>query len=437
MNSILSQYREAYRGISRDVWFLSITLLINRCGSMVLAFLSLYLIEARGYAESLTGVAFAVFGFGSIAGAYLGGRFTEQYGAIRIMTLCTFLSVPAFLIIPFCTSFLQVMLALFFLSLTSEAVRPANATAVALFTKPENQTKAFALQRLAVNLGLSIGPAVGGFLAEYDFDLLFWVDGVSTMAGAIALLLFFRFRRFTSEFEEKQTQDRVANNTTYRSPIFDWQFATLIGLILIVAICFFQYHVTYPLYLRQQYSMNKWTIGLLFAVNTVMVVLFEMVLVDYAKRWSKLRAIGWGCFLVCLGFGILPWGAGILPFDFAVGFCVISAVILTMGEMLSMPIASGWIAERSQGKNQGVYMGWYSMTYSVACVVGPVMGSMIYSYNPDLIWDLSLIAGFVVAIGFYFFIRAVEAEKRAIDCTVIETNEPTEEIKAEVYSNQV
>lgn len=414
MNSIFSQYREAYSGLSKDVWFLAITLLINRCGSMVLAFLSLYLIEARGYDESYTGFAFAVYGFGSIAGAYLGGRLTEQFGAIRIMTLCTFLSVPAFFAIPFCTSILQVMLALFFLSMTSEAVRPANSTAVALFTKPQHQTKAFALQRLAVNLGLSIGPAVGGFLAEYDFDLLFWVDGFSTLAGAIAILWFFRFRRFTSEFDEKQAQERTVSKTKHRSPLFDWQFASLLGLLLLTGICFFQYHVTYPLYLRQEYLLDKSTIGLLFVVNTVLIVSFEMVLVDYAKTWCKLRTIAWGCFLVSLGFGILPWGTGLIPFELAVGFVVLSAVILTIGEMLSMPIASGWVAERSQGKNQGVYMGWYSMTYSAACVVGPVLGSFIYKYDRDLIWHLTLIAGFVIVIGFYFFVRAAEAESRDV-----------------------
>ncbi len=152
-------------------------------------------------------------------------------------------------------------------------------------------------------------------------------------------------------------------------------------------------------------------IGLLFAVNTTIIVLFEMVLVDRIKGWSKLWTIAWGCFLVSLGFGILPWGFGILPYHLAISFCVFSAVILTFGEMLSMPIASGWVAERSQGKNQGVYMGWYSMTYSIACVVGPVLGSAIYEYNRDLVWDLSLIVGFVIMIGFYFFIRAAEAEK--------------------------
>lgn len=417
MNTIISQYREAYRGLSRDVWFLAIVLLINRCGSMVLAFLSLYLIEELGCPESMTGIAFGVYGLGSVAGAYLGGRLTESYGAIRVMTICSFLSVPAFLIVPYCLNFTQVMLALFFLSLVSEAVRPANSTAVALFASPENQTKAFALQRMAVNLGLSVGPALGGFLAEYDFNLLFWVDGISTLAGSIAILVFFRFRRFTSKQEADRARDNLKTEVRHRSPMLDWQFATLLGLLLLTSICFFQYHVTYPLYLRQQYLMEKWMIGLLFAVNTTLIVLFEMILVDRLKGWSKLWTIAWGCFLVSLGFGILPWGFGILTPSYAIGFCVLSAIILTFGEMLTMPIASGWVAERSQGKNQGVYMGWYSMTYSVACVVGPVLGSAIYEYDRDLVWDLTLITGFVIMVGFYFFVRAADSEARAASDT--------------------
>lgn len=376
---------------------------------MVLAFLSLYLIEARGFGEQSTGIAFGVFGVGAMVGAYFGGRLTGRFGPIRVMTVCSFLSVPAFFAIPFCATFVQTMVALFLMSVFSEAVRPANSTAVALFASEENQTKAFALQRLAVNLGLSIGPAVGGFLAEFNFDLLFWVDGVTTLAGAIAILLFFRFRRFASEKEQAETES-TAKQSKPKSPLLDWQFSALLGLLLLMSICFFQFHVTYPLYLRQQYRMDKWTIGLIFAVNTFIVVVFEMVLVDFAKRWSMLRSIAWGCFLVTLGFGILPWGPGILPYGVAIGFCVFSAIILTVGEMLSMPIASGWVAQRSAGKNQGLYMGWYSMTYSVACVIGPVAGSQLYAINRDLVWDLILVVGIVMMIGFYFFIRAADRE---------------------------
>ena len=410
MESIFKRYRQAYSGLPREVWILALTLFINRCGSMVLAFLSLFLLEGRGYPEWLTGVAFGVFGLGSIIGAYMGGRMTEWFGAIRVQTVGLFLSVPGFLIVPYCSEFWQILVALFFLSMTSEAVRPANSTAVAQFASEANQTKAFALQRLAVNLGLSIGPAVGGFLAEVNFDLLFIVDGLSTLCGALAFLYFFRMRRFTTRAEQSAAE---VDSVKHRSPLWDWQFSVLLGLVLLTAICFFQYHVTYPLYMRQDYHLEKWMIGLLFAVNTVMIVIFEMVLVDYAKRWRMLSAIGWGCVLSCLGFGMLPWGVALPWFWLSITFCIFSAIIITIGEMLAMPIATGWVAKRSRGKNQSVYMGWYSMTYSVACMIGPVLGSKIYEFDHDLVWHLTMGIGVIVAIGFWLFVRATERENES------------------------
>ena len=170
-------------------------------------------------------------------------------------------------------------------------------------------------------------------------------------------------KRTNQEPESSPTKDEV----NHRSPTADREYMMFLGLLLVGSIVFFQFHATYPLYLKDRYKLDEFNIGLLFAVNTTIIVLFEMVLVESVKRLPMLILVGWGCFLTCLGFGILPF-SGLMT------FAVLSMVVLTAGEMLSMPIATSWVSKRSVGYDTGVYMGWYSMNFAVACIVGPAVG---------------------------------------------------------------
>ena len=399
IKNLANTYRKAYSGLPREVWLLAFALFINRCGSMVLAFLTLFLHEQLGMAEGDAAQMFAIYGLGSLVGTYLGGRLTNVVGAVRLVVILLLLSVPVFLVIPFIQTVAGVSVAIFVLAVFSEGVRPANNTAIAQYSSPEQQTRSFALQRMALNLGVSFGPAVGGFLAEIEFAWLFVADGLTTLACALMLAWAFGLhRRFQSRTSPstKQSPEELA-----RSPLKDTRFLAFALLVLITSLVFFQFHATYPLYLTDHYQLEKHDIGLLFSVNTVLIVFLEMILVDYGRRWNLLRAIGWGSALSCIGFGILPFGQ-------STAFCVFSMVVLTMGEMLSMPLASGWVAIRSMGRNRGMYMAWYAMTYSLALIIAPLIGGWCYEVDPDLIWYISLGAGVVVLACYYLLSAVVE-----------------------------
>ena len=161
------------------------------------------------------------------------------------------------------------------------------------------------MQRLASNLGFSVGPAAGGFLASRHFWLLFVVVALTTLIAAIALLWFFRLRRI-----EGATDENV-NVEVRTSPLLDKTFVYFLALMLMSMLVFFQFLPTYPLYLQDHYGLSTELIGLMFAINTVVIVVFEMLLVDHVKHWPLLPTIGWGSFLTCVGFGIFPFGTSI------------------------------------------------------------------------------------------------------------------------------
>ena len=388
VKGVIETYRNAYRDLPREVWLMALTLFVNRCGAMVLPFLALYMTSSLGFSESSAGYMISVYGIGSIVGAYLGGRFCETVGAIRLQTICLFLSVPAYMAIPFFESAVGIGGALLVLSTINEAVRPANATAVAQFCKEHQLTRAFALQRMAVNLGYSFGPAVGGFLAKISFFWIFVGDAVTTFAAAMLVLWFFKMKRYgATEKEADEYQEAL------KSPFKDTAFLSFLGLLLLMSLVFFQIHATYPLFLRDHFHFDELQIGLLFAVNTVVIVLFEMILVEYVRRFPLLISIGVGCLLSCLGFGILPFGSTAM-------FAIFSMLILTMGEMCCFPLASGFVAKRSVGANQGMYMGYFTITFSISSVFAPAIGAWFYERDKFLFWYISIFVGVAVFIGF-------------------------------------
>lgn len=395
------RYFDAYRGLPRDVWLLALVLFVNRCGSMVLCFLTLYLTSQIHLSEMSAGRMLAIYGLGSVGGAYLGGRLTEHFGAFRVQTVCMFIAVPLLLLIPLWSSWPAIGLSLLTLALFSEAVRPANATAIARITTPEIRPRAFALQRLAGNLGFSFGPAIGGVVAKIDYRLLFVVDAATTFAAAGILLAVFRMRRV----ENPNSPPPSAPSNV--SPLKDRQFVTLLVLVFVTFVMFMQFIVTYPLYLRDHYGLEENQIGLLFAVNTSIIVLFEIVLIDYVKRWPLIQTIGWGSFLACIGFGMLPFGA-------SGQYAVLAMIVVTIGEMLAFPTTMAYVSQRAPAGREGRYMGWYTVAHSVAWIAAPLLGATLYGVSRELVWYATLGVAVFVLLGYQLLGARSQREATAI-----------------------
>jgi predicted MFS family arabinose efflux permease len=409
----LRHYRAVYAGLPREVWVLASVLLVNRAGTMVMPFIAIYLTSQLDMTEGLAGRLISVYGLGAICGAYLGARLAAAYGALRVQTVCMFLSVPGFCILPLWETWPPIAATLFTLSVIAESVRPANATAVTELTTPENRLRALSLQRLAANLGFSIGPVVGGFLATIDFKWLFIGDALTTFAAACVLLGYFRMR----QIHRTAAEDNPL--TVAASPLKDRVYVGFLLLMLANLIVFCQFGSTYPYYLRDHFGLQEWGIGLMFAVNTTVIVAVEMLLIDRIRHRPYLRTIGLGCFLSCLGWGILPFGE-------SVAYAVAAMLVVTAGEMLSFGMATGFAANRGATGSEAAYLGWYTVAFATAQVLGPAIGSTIYQHNREAVWYCALVVGVLVLIGFQLLGRAAGEYEEVANAEAAPSEEPLE-----------
>ncbi len=389
LKSVANAYREAYRGLPREVWYLAIGMLVNRSGSMVLPFLALYVNQVLGESGGVAAAMIAVFGLGGVVGTFLGGLASERWGPIRVLIGSLLLNAIGFIVLSRMPDYLSFAVTLFGLSVVGEMFRPANLAALTLLCEPALHKRAFALNRLAVNLGFSIGPAVGGVLATFSYQWLFWLDAATCFAAGVVLYVLL----YSHQADLKR---RVAPDVASprQSPFRDVPFLWFVLLTIASFAVFFQLLSTYPLFLKDEFHLREWQIGLLMALNTVIVCVCEMVLVHRIHHWNQLRTIAWGSFLMCAGFGILPFGHGF-------GYAAIGVLVYTAGEMLAMPQAMAHVAAYSDDRNRGRYMGVYTSGVSVAFVIGPLLASWSYSRDHFLGWYWSLAIGAVVLAGFY------------------------------------
>src|SRR5262245_26159145 len=175
--------------LPRDVWLLSTATLVNRVGTMVIPFLALYVTRELGFSAGRAGAILGLYGAGAIVAAPLSGRICDRLGAQRVLRGALILSGCVMIVFPIFRSWPLLLVATFLLSITTEAYRPASFAALADAAPEEQRKVAFSLLRLAVNLGMSIGPAVGGFLASISYPAIFWVDGGTSILAAMVLIV--------------------------------------------------------------------------------------------------------------------------------------------------------------------------------------------------------------------------------------------------------
>jgi predicted MFS family arabinose efflux permease len=380
------------RDLPREVWVLFTATLVNRTGTMVLPFLVLYLTQSAGLSREHAGLALIFYGVGSLVTAPLSGRLSDRVGSLRIMKASLFVSGAILFAFPFARSFPSLLAITTIWAISNEAFRPANMASLTNLVRPEQRKAAFALNRLAINLGMSIGPAAGGFLIMASFELLFLVDGAtSVLAGLILVFTPWRKQVEQSANEPESTDAPELSKKRLRL-LADHRLLYFLLAMTLIEIVFFQNQGAMALFLVEDLKFPGSVYGLLFTVNTVLIILVEVPLNTAMSRWSHRHAMSLGAFLCGAGFGVLA---------FASDFLIVTAsvVVWTFGEMILFPGGSAYVADIAPANRVGEYMGFYVMTFSAAFIIGPWLGILVLEqFGASTLWIGSLACGLFSAL---------------------------------------
>ena len=378
--------------IPRNIWILSAASLINRSGAMVLPFMVLYAVSEFKVSAGNAGLVLAAYGVGAFVSAPFTGKLSDRFGSVRLMIISLFGSGIFLIGYSFVTNFYMFLLLSFFWAIIAEAFRPASMSFVSTEAPADRRKTAFALYRLAINLGMSIGPLIGGLLSSINFHLLFYVDGITSIAAAI-FLMFSRLKETSPSISQIKVIDSPNEELTESVGVFNnKRFVFLLLAIIPVVIVFFQHIGAFPLFIVDELGFSRATFGILISINTILIIIIEVPLNDAMRKWDDWKALMLGAFLSGLGFGLLA------IFHSIYGI-VISIVFWTFGEMIFFPAANDYVSEISPEKQRGEYMGYFQMTFSFAFMIGPWLGTEVLdSLGSLILWTGCFALGLISAI---------------------------------------
>jgi predicted MFS family arabinose efflux permease len=390
----LKIYIDSFKGLSAESWMLAVVMLINRAGSMVLPFLGVYMTDHLGFGLETAGLVLSCFGMGSVLGSWLGGWVTDKIGEFKVQSYSLILSVPLFCIIPLFTTEIGLALIILAQSTVSEFFRPANSVAITKYAKKGNITRSFSLNRMAVNLGFSIGPALGGILSAISWNFLFYSNAIAALFAGITYIWFFRKREYRNK-GEIEIEPLEKPKSAYR----DGKFILFSTLCMVFSICFFQLLNTLPLFYKLEAGLSQQMIGYILGFSGFIIVLMEMILVQIADTRFRLRfTLFLGTLLCGISFAILGLGTSLL-------LLFVAMTILCVGEIWALPFMSTVAALRSGATNKGAYMGLLGIGFSLSFIVTPYLGTLIaQEFGFKILWFGTGILMTLTAIGFYYII---------------------------------
>jgi MFS family permease len=374
--------RAGIRSLPAPVWILCAGSFVNRFGSFVAVFLVLYLRE-RGYSIAEAGFVVSLYGAGNVMAAAVGGLVADRLGRKNAIAISMFSSAATLLALSQADEIVLIGALTVLAGLTGEMYRPASSALLADLVPAGQRLPAFALNRLAINLGFAAGPATAGLLADRSFTYLFVGDALTSLVfGVIALAALPEGVR-TRRGEERRGEG-------VRTIARDRAFLFFLVSSLLGAFVYFQSNATFPLHVKES-GLSNADYGLLISLNGLAIVLLELPFTSITQRFPAIPTLAVGSILVGVGFALNAWAESLAALAFTV-------LIWTIGEIVYAPVASAYVADIAPAHLRGRYQGAWGLTWGLAFMLGPGLGAAFFAWNGDAFWLFCGLLGLLSAV---------------------------------------
>lgn len=400
LSTAFNKWINSYRGIPRRIWALASISFVNRCGGMVIAFMTLYLTQKLGYSIKESGFVLSFFGVGAIIGSLMGGWLTDKLGYTYVQFWSLIFNGLMLITLMFVQKMYVMCFAIGILSLFSEIFRPANSVAIAHNSDPENRTRSYSLMRMSFNLGWTVAPALGGMLLLFGWKWLFWVDGLTCITAAFLLKYLLGNKSEKTVFKKNEDLSEEEAVLPYK----DREFIYFFLLTMLSAIIFMQILWTVPVYFKEIYHWHESQIGMMTALNGALVVIIEMPLIFRIENrkshlyWVRIGIITYALAYFCF---LIPVAALIA----ALGYMF----FISIGEILVMPFSTSWVVAKAGNHNQGKYLAFYTLAYSISNVLAPLLATQIIGN-----WGYQTLFVVLIILTVFLYLGIMRLQKNVV-----------------------
>ena len=390
----LQKMKDVYNEYPRIFWSLVVITFIDRIGgSLLFPFFALYLTSRFDVGMTDVGVLFATFSLSSFAGSAIGGALTDRFGRKRIIIFGLFASSMSSLAMGFANSFQMFFMLAIFVGILADVSGPAHQAMVADILPEDKRADGYGIIRVAFNLSVTIGPAIGGLLAARSYLSLFVTDATISLLTVILVALFIPETKPQSHPDEPEPT--VASSFAGYGKVFrHTAFMLFLGAVMLQVFTYMNMNTTLGVYLRNEHGTSEWHYGMLLSLNAAMVVLMQFPITRRIKKYPPMFMMAFGTMLYAIGFAMYGFVSIYLMF-------AIAMVIITIGEMIVSPVAQALVASFAPEDMRGRYMAVSGLSWGIPFAIGPYLaGLVIDGPSPQNLWYIAGFVGLLSAAGF-------------------------------------
>lgn len=350
--------------LPRSIWLLNVANTINRMGSMAFLFLGLFVTKQLGYPAKVAGALLGTYGLTALLTTPLGGWLCDVLGPRRVLIASLVVNGLLLSLFPWIHGLPGLFVLTVFVAISGEVFGPAMLTYSTAALSNDLKKPSIALGRLSHNLGMSVGPAVGGFLAAIAFHWVFWVDSATTLVAAAMLIVGLADQRVDP------ASSRVSFFTSTRQSLADRRLVYFLLAGIPLGVAWFQFGTILPIYLVKTLGMKESQYGFLFTLNTLMIVFLEIPLTMRTNHWQTARTLYVSALTFAAGFVFLV-------IDTTYGAALAMMAVSTFGEMLISPSSAAYVSQISPRGREGAYMGCFAASYCCCAFLAPLFGGWL------------------------------------------------------------
>ena len=391
---MFTKIKNSYKEYPNPFKVLVLATFIDRFGSFLLfPFFSVYLIDHFNVTIIEVGFLFAIFAGGSIIGSTIGGALTDKYGRRSMLILGLISSGIGSILMGLVDDLFLFFLIAAVLGVLGDLGGPARQAMVVDLLQEDKRADGFGLMRVAVNLSATIGPILGGFLVEQSYLLVFILDAVSSLITAVIVFVVIPETK-PEKLDDKPEESVIKTLIGYKEVLKDKIYILFLAVSGITVLVYMQMNSTLSVFLWDVYAFPLGWFGVLLSMNALMVVLFQFWITKRISKYAPMKMMAFGTLLYMIGFGM--YGFISEPYLF-----FIAMAILTVGEMIVIPVSQATVARFAPEDKRGRYMAVYGFHWSIPILFGVSAASLIYvNLGPNWVWYLAGILSLIAVIGF-------------------------------------
>ncbi len=400
MEHLTRQQRKAvavYHEFPKPFWTLVTATFIDRLGGALLfPFFALYLTNRFGIGMSEVGILFAIWALSSFPGSLLGGALADRTGRKSLLIF----SLLASSLSTLAMGFVGTIEAFYLLALVSgvftEVGGPAYNAMVADLLPERQRAQGYGIIRVAFNASVTLGPAIGGFLASRSYLLLFVIDAI--ISALVAVVVYVAMPETKPQAHPDAEKESVARTFAgYGVPLRDRIFMMFLAASMLAGLVYLNMNTTLGVYLRDDHGISESMYGLILSLNAIMVVFLQFPITRRVTPYPPFMIVAIGTALYAIGFAMYG-------FTSTYGLFLLAMVVITIGEMMIAPVSQAIVANLAPEEMRGRYMAVSGFAWGIPFAVGPMIaGSIMDNYDSRLLWYLCGVVG-MLSVGMYLYL---------------------------------